>query len=76
MLGETLKIEKDQSNKFQVMLLHNDSQDVEVHDVSQVDYRTIQKHLEQGGSVFITSKGSQKLKKIPRKRKKSSKHGN
>ena len=75
MLSETLKIEKDQSNKFQVMLIHNDSQDVEVNDVSQVDYRTIQKHLEKGGSVFITSKGSQKIK-TPQKRKKSSKRGN
>jgi|WetSurMetagenome_2_1015567.scaffolds.fasta_scaffold1070394_1 hypothetical protein len=76
MLGEAVKIERNQSNKFQVMLLRNDSQDVEVHNVYQVDYLTIQKHLEQGGSVFITSKGSQKLKKIPQKRKKSSKHRN
>jgi len=76
MLDFMLKMEKDQSVKFQVMLLHNDSHDVEVCDVSKVDYNIIQKHLDQGGSVFITSRSSQKIKSIPQKHKMNLKHDN
>ena len=46
---------------FQVLLLHNDdSDDVEVQEANQVDFMQVKEHLRNGGSVFITSKGSQK----------------
>jgi hypothetical protein len=62
MLREMLEIKKAKLQKFQVLFLRNDSsQEVEVQDVKQVDFLTIQEHLEQGDSVFITSKPSQKL---------------
>ena len=47
---------------FQVLLLDNDaSDDVEVQESKQVDFCQVKEHLKNGGSVFITSKGSQKL---------------
>jgi len=47
---------------FQVLLLDNDaSDDVEVQEAKQVDFCQVKAHLKNGGSVFITSKGSQKL---------------
>jgi hypothetical protein len=45
------------------MLLCNDGRkNVEVHEAREIDYSTIQHHLQRGGAVFITSKPSQKLK--------------
>jgi hypothetical protein len=47
---------------FQVLLLDNDtSDDVEVQEAKQVDFCQVKEHLKNGGSVFITSKGAQKL---------------
>ncbi len=47
---------------FQVLLLDNDaSLDVEVQEADQVDFCQVKEHLKHGGSVFITSKNSQKL---------------
>jgi hypothetical protein len=47
---------------FQVLLIDNDaSDDVEVQEAKQVDFCQVKQHLKNGGSVFITSKGSQKL---------------
>lgn len=47
---------------FQVLLLDNDaSDDVEVQEAKQVDFFQVKEHLRNGGSVFITSKGSQKM---------------
>ena len=47
---------------FQVLLIDNDaSDDVEVQEAKQVDFCQVKEHLKNGGSVFITSKGSQKL---------------
>jgi len=47
---------------FQVLLLDNDSsEDVEVQEAKQVNFFQVKKHLKNGGSVFITSKDSQKL---------------
>ncbi len=47
---------------FQVLLLDNGkSQDVEVHEAEQVDFCQVKKHLKNGGSVFITSKDTQKI---------------
>jgi hypothetical protein len=62
MLREVLETKKAKM-MFQVLFLRNDSsQEVVVHDdIKQVDFQTIQKHLEHGESVFITSKNKQKL---------------
>jgi hypothetical protein len=47
---------------FQVLLLDNDaSQDVEVQEGEDVDFFQVKEHLKNGGSVFITSKNTQKL---------------
>ena len=72
MLSESLKIPKITRRKFQVLFLRNDpNQGVEVHEVEHVDFFTVQDHLENGESVYITSKGSQKFKK-PRPKNKVS----
>jgi hypothetical protein len=61
-LREMAQMENEKARKFQVMLLCNDaSKNVEVHEGGEIDYSTIQTHLQRGGSVFITSKPSQKL---------------
>jgi hypothetical protein len=53
---------KTKTSIFQVLLLDNDaSDDVEVQESKQVDFCQVKEHLKNGGSVFITSKGSQKL---------------
>ncbi len=47
---------------FQVLLLDNDAgDDVEVQEAKQVNFCQVKAHLKNGGSVFITSKGAQKL---------------
>jgi hypothetical protein len=58
------------------MLLGNDADnEVEVHEESEVSFQRIQEHLQNGGSVFITSKPSQKIelttmqKKAPQRRR-------
>jgi hypothetical protein len=62
LLKETPEPKKGNPKVFQVLLLNNDkSQEVEVQDTEQVDFFRIDEHLKQGGSVFITSKGSQKI---------------
>lgn len=73
MLKEILEVKRAVPQVFQVLLLGNDaSQDVEVEENEQVDFLRIQEHLNRGGSVFITSKRSQKIappkpQKAPRK---------
>jgi hypothetical protein len=63
MLQEVLEVKSAKSRVFQVMLLHNDAnQDVEVQEANEVDFLRVHDHLERGGSVFITSRNSQKLK--------------
>jgi hypothetical protein len=72
MLNSFFAVKKAKSPVFQVLLLDNDtSQDVEVQEAEQVDFARVQEHLAHGGSVFITSKRSQKIappktKKTPR----------
>jgi hypothetical protein len=62
MLSKMLGIRRTKSRSFQVLFLRNDAtQDVEVHEVKQVDFLTVQERLELGESVFITSKRSQKV---------------
>jgi hypothetical protein len=61
-LKELLEVKRASPQVFQVLLLDNDAaQEVEVHENDEVDYLRIQEHLKHGGSVFITSKPSQKI---------------
>ena len=62
MLSNLLDTKKAKIRNYEVLFLRNDKeQDVEVHEVKQVDFLTIKERLEQGESVFITSKNSQKV---------------
>jgi hypothetical protein len=46
---------------FQILLLENNSSDdVKVQEAEQVNFSQVKEHLKNGGSVFITSKDSQK----------------
>jgi len=46
---------------FQIMLLENNATDeVEVQEAEEVNFFQVKEHLRNGGSVFITSKSSQK----------------
>jgi hypothetical protein len=46
---------------YQVLLLDNDeSDDVSVQEAEKVDFLQVKEHLQNGGSVFITSKATQK----------------
>ena len=54
--------QKNKPTLFQVLLLDNDaSEDIEVKEAKQVNFFQVKEHLKNGGSVFITSKHSQKL---------------
>ena len=76
MLRELLQVNSDKSRIFQVLLLRNDaSQEVEIQESNEVDFLKVQEHLKQGGSVFITSKNSQRLN-IPKKMKKAHRNKN
>jgi hypothetical protein len=45
-----------------VLLLDNSkSQDVEVQETDRIDFMQVEDHLRHGGSIFITSKRSQKI---------------
>ncbi|MGA3060194.1 MAG: hypothetical protein ABSD92_07465 [Candidatus Bathyarchaeia archaeon] len=47
---------------FQVLLIDNNAnEDVEVQEAKQVNFLRVKEHLKNGGSVFITSKCSQKI---------------
>lgn len=62
MLRGLLQVNSDKSRMFQVLLLRNDaSQEVEIQESKDIDFLRVQEHLKKGGSVFITSKNSQKL---------------
>jgi hypothetical protein len=66
-----LEVKRADPQVFQVLLLDNDAaQDVEVHENDEIDYMRIHEHLKHGGSVFITSKPSQKITP-PRPKKKA-----
>ncbi len=79
MLKSLIEIKKEKPRVFQVLLLDNDrSEDVEVQEAEHVDFARIEKYLADGGSVFITSKNSQKVvppkdKKLHRNKNKSRK---
>ena len=53
---------KTKTPVFQVLLLDNNaSEDVEVQEATQVNFLQVKEHLRNGGSVFITSKDTQKI---------------
>jgi|WetSurMetagenome_2_1015567.scaffolds.fasta_scaffold147186_3 hypothetical protein len=70
MLRQTLPL-KEKRQVFQALFLSNGKgQKVEVLEDERVDFAKVQKHLENGGSIFITSKNSQKLRlKLPSRAK-------
>lgn len=54
---------------FQILLLDNDAtDDVKVQEARQVNFYKVKEHLKNGGSVFITSKKTQK-QNLPKDRK-------
>ena len=55
---------KQKPSMFQVLLLDNSpSQEVSVHEADRVDFSQVKQHLQNGGSVFITSKDAQKIQR-------------
>jgi hypothetical protein len=61
-LSNLISNKKTRVPLFQVLLIDNDaSEDVEVQEAKQVNFLQVKEHLKNGGSVFITSKHSQKL---------------
>jgi hypothetical protein len=61
-LKNLISNKKAKRTLFQVLLLDNDAtEDVEVQESKQVDFFHVKEHLKNGGSVFITSKNTQKL---------------
>ncbi len=61
-LRELMELKNEKIRTFQVMLLDNDSSnEVEVHEEREISFPRIQEHLQRGGSVFITSRPSQKI---------------
>jgi hypothetical protein len=53
---------KTKSSLFQVLLIDNgENEDVQVQESKDVDFTQVKEHLKNGGSVFITSKDSQKI---------------
>ena len=78
MLKSLSEEKKQKCRTFQVLLLNNDICQVEVQEGNNVDFLKVQEHLAHGGSVFITSKNSQKIllpkeEKALRNKKKSQK---
>ncbi|MCW4055120.1 MAG: hypothetical protein NWE84_09445 [Candidatus Bathyarchaeota archaeon] len=65
MMEEEIEIDGDKSELFQVLLLHDDDF-VEVKEARKIDFIEVRNHLLIGGSVFITSKTSQKLR-VPKR---------
>jgi hypothetical protein len=60
-LKDCIAIKEAKTPMFQVLLLDKDASDyVEVQEAQQVDFFQVRKHLKNGGSVFITSKASEK----------------
>jgi hypothetical protein len=69
MMKSLIEEKKLKCRMFQVLLLNNDARrEVEVQEGNYVDFLKVQEHLTHGGSVFITSKNSQKLH-LPKEKK-------
>lgn len=57
-----LATKKTKETLFQVLLLDNDADlNVKIQEAERVDFCTVKEHLKNGGSVFITSKKSQRI---------------
>jgi hypothetical protein len=57
-----IEVKKGKSQVFQVLLLDNDeNKEVEVEEAEHVNFDRVEKHLAHDGSVFITSRRSQKI---------------
>lgn len=57
------EVHEEEKPKFQLIFLKdNEDQSVEVVEVEKIDFTEVEKHLEQGESVFVTRKHKQKLK--------------
>ena len=65
---------KEKPLMFQVLLLNNGGNQVEVQEADHVDFVNVQRHLKRGGSVFITSKNEQKLNLPKEKRQPKTKN--
>jgi hypothetical protein len=62
MLKEPFQDKRQKQRLFQALFLSNSrSQEVTVMEDEYIDFEEVQKHLNNGESVFITSKNSQKL---------------
>ncbi len=72
MLKKFYEIQKENNFLFQVLFLNDESNHVEIQEAEHVDYMRVKRHVNHGGSVFITSKSSQKLA-MPREKKKCQK---
>lgn len=63
MLKEPFEDKRQKQRLFQSLFLSNGrSREVMVLEDAFIDFDEVQKHLDNGGSVFITSKNSQKLR--------------
>jgi signal recognition particle receptor subunit beta len=61
-MKDSIANKKTKTMMFQVLLLDNNANnDVAVQEAGQVNFFQVKEHLKNGGSVFITSKDSQKL---------------
>ena len=61
MLKNIVEVKKEEAPIFQVLFLDNEGSQVEVQEAGEVDFMSVQRHLDRGQSVFITSKNTQKL---------------
>ena len=68
MLKNVVEEKKEEAPVFQVLFLDNEGSQVEVQEADEVDFMSVQRHLDRGQSVFITSKSTQKLS-TPKKTK-------
>jgi hypothetical protein len=78
MLKEPFQDKRQKQRLFQSVFLSNDrSQEVMIIEDENIDFEEGQKHLDNGGSVFITSKNSQKVRfddQVERKSRKPKKN--
>jgi hypothetical protein len=78
MLKESFQDKRQKQRVFQSLFLSNGRrQEVMVLEGEYIDFGEVQKHLDNGGSVFITSKNSQKVRfddQVERKSRKPKKN--
>ena len=62
MLSDSCTIQQEKP-RFQVIFLGNDDLAIWIDEVDEIDFSEIRKHLESGGSLFITCNEENKLKR-------------